>query len=88
MLGNIARLGGEEFAVLFPSTAVSQALMICDRLRTEMAVTCVGGVEINVTVSGGVAMVRPLGIAEALKQADKALDAAKRGGRDQMALAA
>ena len=86
----IARLGGEEFAVLFPSTGVPQALLVCDRLRTEMAAasTHVAGKEIRVTVSGGVALLGPQGIEVALKQADQALYAAKRGGRDQMALAA
>ena len=76
--------------MLFPSTGVPQALLVCDRLRTEMAAasTHVAGKEIRVTVSGGVALLGPLGIEAALKQADQALYAAKRGGRDQMALAA
>ena len=87
---SIARIGGEEFAVLFPSTAVPQALLICDRLRTEMAktMTYVGDKSIRVTVSGGVALLGRRGPDFALKQADLALYTAKRGGRDQMALAA
>ena len=86
----IARIGGEEFAVLFPATAVPQALIICDRLRTEMAkaVTLIGNAAITVTVSGGVALLGRSGPDFALKQADQALYTAKRGGRDQMALAA
>jgi len=86
----VARIGGEEFAVLFAATAVPQALIICDRLRTEMAkaVTRVGNEEITVTVSGGVALLGRGGPDFALKQADQALYTAKRGGRDQMALAA
>lgn len=87
---SIARVGGEEFAMLFASTAVPQALLICDRLRTEMAkaVTVVGDEQINVTVSGGVSVLGRGGPEVALKQADQALYTAKRGGRDQMALAA
>ena len=87
---SIARIGGEEFAVLFCSITVPQALIICDRLRTEMAqaVTAIGGERISVTVSGGVAMLGRRGPDFALKQADQALYIAKRGGRDQMALAA
>ena len=86
----IARLGGEEFAVLFPATAVPQALMICERLRQQMAVarTDAGGDFVQVTVSGGVAILGPDGLEQALKHADRALYTAKRGGRDQMALAA
>jgi diguanylate cyclase (GGDEF)-like protein/PAS domain S-box-containing protein len=87
---SIARIGGEEFAILFPSTAVPQALLICDRLRTEMAraVTVVNGETIRVTISGGVAALGRRGPDFALRQADEALYSAKRGGRDQMALAA
>ena len=86
----IARLGGEEFAVLFPCTEVQQALLVCERLREEMAKTLteIGAQVIGVTVSGGVSMLGPRGLEDALKQADRALYTAKRGGRDQMALAA
>ena len=86
----IARMGGEEFAILFPCTEVPQALLVCERLREEMAMalTEVGSDVIGVTVSGGVSMLGKRGLEEALKQADRALYTAKRGGRDQMALAA
>ena len=87
---SIARIGGEEFAIFFPSTALPQALLICDRLRVEMAKTLTinGDDQISVTISGGVALLGRRGPEYALKQADQALYAAKRGGRDQMALAA
>jgi diguanylate cyclase (GGDEF)-like protein/PAS domain S-box-containing protein len=86
----IARLGGEEFAVVFPCTEVPQALLVCERLREEMGhtLTEVGSQVIGVTVSGGVSKLGPRGLEDALKQADRALYTAKRGGRDQMALAA
>ena len=59
----IARLGGEEFAVLFPGTAVPQALMICERLREQMALarTDAGGDFVQVTVSGGSRSSAPTG---------------------------
>lgn len=86
----IARVGGEEFAILFPQTIVPHALLICDRLRTQMSAvtTTSGGRAIQVTISGGVALLGPGGLTRALKEADRALYCAKRGGRDQMALAA
>lgn len=86
----VARIGGEEFAAFLPSTAVGHALVICDRLRAEMANTAtrIDGNDIVVTVSGGVALVGDDGAEMALKQADLALYTAKRGGRDQMAVAA
>ena len=86
----VARIGGEEFAIFFPDTPVAQALLVCDRLRIEMANTdfCVGSAKVRVTVSGGVGQIGPRGIDDALKSADVALYEAKRGGRDRFALAA
>ena len=86
----VARMGGEEFAIFFPDTPVAQALLICDRLRHEMAHTDlrVGAAMVRVTVSGGVGQIGPQGVDEALKNADIALYEAKRGGRDRFALAA
>jgi diguanylate cyclase (GGDEF)-like protein len=86
----VARIGGEEFAIFFPDTPLAQALLVCDRLRLEMANTdlCVGSATVRVTVSGGVGQIGPRGIDEALKNADVALYEAKRGGRDRFALAA
>jgi diguanylate cyclase (GGDEF)-like protein len=86
----IARLGGEEFAVIFPSTSIDLALRICERLRAEVAKARirVGDAPIQVTVSGGVAILGPEGLDHALKKADQALYHAKDGGRDQLALAA
>jgi len=86
----VARIGGEEFAVAFPGTSVEQALLVSDRLRAEIANTpiCLNDQVIRVTVSGGVAVLGPGGLDQALKQADQALYQAKDGGRDQLALAA
>ncbi len=86
----VARTGGEEFAVLLANTSVEQALTVCDRLRVEMSAmeTLCAGARVRVTVSGGVAVLGEHGLDRALREADQALYAAKRGGRDQMTLAA
>ncbi|MDQ3139412.1 MAG: diguanylate cyclase, partial [Pseudomonadota bacterium] len=86
----VARIGGEEFAIFFPDTPVEQALLVCDRLRLEMAHTDlrVGSSTVRITVSGGVGQIGPGGIEDALKNADIALYEAKRSGRDRFALAA
>jgi diguanylate cyclase (GGDEF)-like protein/PAS domain S-box-containing protein len=86
----VARMGGEEFAILFPHTSAEYALVICERLRVEVAATCimVEGARISVTVSGGVAALGEDGLDRALKIADQALYVAKEQGRDQLALAA
>ncbi len=86
----VARTGGEEFAIFFPDTSVQQAMVVCNRLRSEMAQTDqrVGSATVRVTVSGGVSQIGPEGVDHALKVADTALYKAKRNGRDQFALAA
>jgi len=86
----IARLGGEEFAILLPDTTIEQALAVCERLRINVAQarTFGEGAVIGVTVSGGVARIGPDGLAAALRIADAALYSAKNGGRDQFAAAA
>jgi diguanylate cyclase (GGDEF)-like protein/PAS domain S-box-containing protein len=86
----MARLGGEEFAILLPDTTLEQAMAVCERLRTNVsqARTFGEGAVIGVTVSGGVARIGAEGLAAALRIADAALYSAKNGGRDQFAVAA
>ena len=86
----VARIGGEEFAILFPNTSIDQAMLVCDRLRRETARTgfAAGSTLVPVTVSGGVRRIGAEGAEQALKIADRALCQAKRNGRDQFALAA
>jgi diguanylate cyclase (GGDEF)-like protein/PAS domain S-box-containing protein len=86
----VARVGGEEFAIHFPDTSVEQAMLICERLRAEIAKSSLaaGVASVRITVSGGVAPIGPEGLAQALEVADLALYSAKRKGRDQFAMAA
>lgn len=86
---NVARLGGEEFAIHFPHTSIEQAAQICDRIRIEMAETAtfVGDDAIHVTISGGVAPIGRDGLDPALRAADDALYRSKRNGRDRLSLA-
>ncbi|MEA1071500.1 diguanylate cyclase [Sphingomonas sp. LY160] len=86
----IARIGGEEFALLFPDSSIEQAMLVCDRLRAEVAGSSirVGGTKLEVTISGGVAMIDERGLDHAYKVADAALYRAKEEGRDRFLLAA
>ncbi|MCD2315759.1 diguanylate cyclase [Sphingomonas sp. IC-11] len=87
----VARLGGEEFAVVLPEATISQAALVCERLRHAIASTSVqvGESLISVTVSGGVApYLRNQSSEDILRVADRALYRAKHAGRDQLALAA
>lgn len=87
----VARIGGEEFAVILPGATMDQALLVCDRLRAAVAsaTVVVATGSIGMTVSGGVAAYDAASIAEhVMAQADAALYRAKLAGRDRLALAA
>jgi diguanylate cyclase (GGDEF)-like protein len=84
----VARVGGEEFAVLLPSAAIDDALRAANRLLTRLAqrVVEVEGARITYTVSGGLAAMDASvsGLDVLMKRADDALYAAKNGGRNQI----
>ena len=83
----VARLGGEEFAILLPETTGDLAFMIAERIRLAVAQSAseFGGAAIRVTVSIGVAHTTPaVATVEALiAAADAALYEAKGGGRNR-----
>ena len=85
----VARLGGEEFAVLLPRANKEPATEMAQRLRrliAEQRVAIDGGREIAFTVSIGLASLRPTtrDLAELLRNADAALYKAKREGRNRV----
>lgn len=75
-----ARYGGEEFAVIAPGTGKNDALLLAERIRTEVANMVFPHREI--TVSIGVATTGGTNSA-LLKEADHALYAAKQAGRNR-----
>jgi diguanylate cyclase (GGDEF)-like protein len=87
-----ARHGGEEFAVLLPSTPGENAYYVAERVRRTLSGTRYTGLglpaEANITISVGVATCpRDATELEALMElADKALYRAKAAGRDQVVL--
>jgi diguanylate cyclase (GGDEF)-like protein/PAS domain S-box-containing protein len=84
----VARLGGEEFAVLLPSTEVAQAAAVVERLRAGIAAQGVAwqGEDIRFTFSAGVASWEPQvsGVDALLQRADQAMYAAKAAGRNRL----
>ncbi len=87
----VARLGGEEFAVVLPEATIEQARLVCDRLRRAIgeARLRIDDQIVAVTVSGGVTRyAEGNSVSEVLRAADRALYQAKRSGRDQLTLAA
>ncbi len=87
----IGRLGGEEFAVLFPGRTASDALAACERVRSSLEDTRIGAApgSFTITVSIGVGPIRHGETSEAaFRQADAALYRAKALGRNRSELAA
>jgi diguanylate cyclase (GGDEF)-like protein/PAS domain S-box-containing protein len=86
-----ARLGGEEFGVLMPSTRLSDALLSAERLRAAVSKSAceAGGNELRVTVSIGVSArtEEAASLDSIMKSADKALYRAKEAGRDRVVVA-
>lgn len=86
----VCRYGGEEFLVVLPNTRVEIASQIAERIRTAFHESSApgGDREIKATLSCGISEFPTDGSvgAEVLDLADKALYAAKRGGRNQVVL--
>lgn len=82
------RYGGEEFGVILPETDARGAQIFCERVRKNIAdmtvSTHVG--DINYTISLGISIVDDTqsDYTQWLEQSDKALYAAKEGGRNQV----
>jgi diguanylate cyclase (GGDEF)-like protein len=87
----VARVGGEEFALLLPETTHEDAYLVAERLRERIAkrAIVVDGIALNVTISVGVAdaAMSMKDLRELMKDADGALYTAKRDGRNRVAIA-
>jgi diguanylate cyclase (GGDEF)-like protein len=90
--GLAARLGGEEFALLLPGASLVTAAKLTDGVRRRLAKRHFSGNggSFTSTVSAGVAYSEEtvIDFETLLRDADKALYVAKRGGRDRVGVSA
>ena len=84
----VARLGGEEFAVLLADACRDNAFKVAERIRSTFAALAakVAGHDVNATASLGVAIIQDpeQDIQALLAQADQALYRAKARGRNRV----
>lgn len=85
------RYGGEEFGIIMPSTTAEEALVLADRLRRKIeSARWTGQPDLVVTASFGVTDLARTSAATPVAMvhlADRALYAAKSGGRNRVELA-
>lgn len=85
----LARLGGEEFAVLLPTTDLPKARYLAQRLQQAFSnqILPVNGGRLTCTASFGIAasIGQDITLDNLLQQADRALFRAKEAGRNQVA---
>jgi diguanylate cyclase (GGDEF)-like protein len=84
--GLIARLGGEEFAVLIPGLDEDQLYGKFEDFRRDLAVSMIplGEQDISVSVSIGAVINSVESLSKQINQADNALYQAKENGRNQL----
>jgi len=84
----VARIGGEEFALLLPQTDQAGALLFERRLRQALAEACHQQPQLNVNYSAGLTLLQPAdaSLTALMVRADSALYRAKDLGRGRIEL--
>jgi diguanylate cyclase (GGDEF)-like protein len=84
----VARVGGDEFAMLLPEADADQAQIVAATIVKTLSrqVAVLGERSIHITASVGVALFDGLGATEVLELADAAMYEAKQAGRNQVAM--
>ena len=85
----VVRYGGEEIVVVMPGSSVADAAIWCERLRARIEAHTWPGIPDGrrLTVTIGVAAAPPCGTDLVVSAADRAMYAAKRGGRNLVRVA-
>lgn len=87
-IDTVARWGGEEFALLLPNTRLSDALVVCERVRAGLERLELDEVAPGLRITVSIGLASHEGHADydrMLSQVDAALYAAKQSGRNRVA---
>ena len=84
----VARVGGDEFAMLLPETDADQAQIVAETIVKALGrqVAVLGEQSIHITASIGVSLFDGRSATEVLEFADLAMYEAKQGGRNRVAM--
>jgi diguanylate cyclase (GGDEF)-like protein/PAS domain S-box-containing protein len=84
----LARVGGDEFAVLLPQTGAEQAQVVADEFVKALGrqTAVLASQSIRITASVGVALFDGLGAMDVLARADLAMYEAKQAGRNRFVI--
>ncbi|MDR7286227.1 diguanylate cyclase (GGDEF)-like protein [Pseudomonas corrugata] len=86
-----ARVGGEEFAILFPESSAAQGVLVLERVRQHLAThpLRLAGETVTVTFSAGVVEFAggTEGVEQLFEAADRSLYTAKASGRNRSVMA-
>ncbi|HEY2980864.1 MAG TPA: GGDEF domain-containing protein [Anaerolineales bacterium] len=79
----VARIGGDEFAIILPETELNGALQVANKIRSSVA--SVSDLERPLTISIGITALPGVDMTPdtLMREADQALYLAKRGGRNR-----
>jgi len=87
-IDTLARIGGEEFALLLPQTTPTEAEHLVERLRASVAATRAkvrdGSLEVTVSIGLTSSSRDRLDVNGIMRRADEALYAAKRQGKNRL----
>jgi len=80
----VCRYGGEEFCILLPETKIEGGMLTAERIRNTISANSIFGIAVTVSLGVCASDSEANHPSELLNRADKALYAAKRGGRDRV----
>jgi diguanylate cyclase (GGDEF)-like protein len=81
------RIGGEEFVLLLPEVESAPARVVAERIRSAVEEARLAGIAVTVSISVATLRGAAVTLEQLLRQADAALYASKRGGRNRVTVA-